>query len=316
MVSIGGDTTTATMKACAFCGICTRIIPTVTSISILDSYIFYRYCLHLLIAKMREPKPGITHTVPLTNTTPTPRPMRITHVEARDIRFPTSRMLDGWDAVNVDPDYSAAYVTLHTDQNGLEGNGLAFTCGRGTEIVVAMIRALAPLVEGLTLDEIREDMLGFWRRLTSDSQMRWLGPEKGVIHLARRPLPMPYGTCWPRCDEKPLWQYLSICLWNAGGVYRFRYVTDLITPEEATYMLRSLEPSRASRLHRLRKNGYPAYTTSAGRLGYSDEKLCNLCRKGVAQGWTRFKQKVGANIEDDRRRARIIREEIGGRTAS
>ena len=239
-------------------------------------------------------------------------PMRITHVEARDIRFPTSRMLDGSDAVNVDPDYSAAYVTLRTDQDGLEGNGLAFTCGRGTEIVVAMIRAFAPLVEGLTLDEIRDDMLGFWRRLTSDSQMRWLGPEKGVIHLATAAITNAVWDLLARCDEKPLWQYLlDMPVETLVECIEFRYVTDLITPEEATYMLRSLEPSRASRLHHLRKNGYPAYTTSAGWLGYSDEKLRNLCREGVANGWTRFKQKVGVNVEDDRRRARIIREEIG-----
>ena len=238
--------------------------------------------------------------------------MRITHAEARDIRFPTSKTLDGSDAVNVDPDYSAAYVTLHTDQDGLQGDGLAFTCGRGTEIVVAAIRSLAPLVEGRTLDEIREDMLGFWRRLTSDSQMRWLGPEKGVIHLATAAIANAAWDLLARCDEKPLWRYLlDMPVENLAACIEFRYVTDLITPEEATHMLRALEPSRASRLERLRKHGYPAYTTSAGWLGYSDDKLRHLCREGVAGGWTRFKQKVGASIGDDRRRAGVIREEIG-----
>ncbi len=238
--------------------------------------------------------------------------MRITRLDVRDVRFPTSRSLDGSDAVNVDPDYSAAYVTLYTDQDGLEGDGLTFTCGRGTEVVAAMVESLAPLVEGMTLDEIRDDLLGFWRKLTGDSQMRWLGPEKGVIHLATAAVVNAVWDLLARRDGKPLWRYLlDMDPEELVGCIPFQYLTDVITPEEAVGMLRRLEPSRSTRLSYLRENGYPAYTTSAGWLGYSDEKIRRLCREGVEAGWTHFKQKVGADLEDDRRRAAIIREEIG-----
>lgn len=238
--------------------------------------------------------------------------MQITRLDVRDIRFPTSRSLDGSDAVNVDPDYSAAYVTLHTDREGPTGSGLAFTCGRGTEVVVKMAESLAPLVEGSTVEQIREDMLGFWRRLTGDSQLRWLGPEKGVIHLATAAIVNAVWDLLAKRADKPLWRYLlDLSPEELVACIDFRYLTDAITPGEAVDMLRSLQLTRDSRLSQLRQNGYPAYTTSAGWLGYSDDKIRRLCREGVEAGWTHFKQKVGANLEDDRRRAGIIREEIG-----
>ena len=238
--------------------------------------------------------------------------MHITDLDVRDIRFPTSQSLDGSDAVNVDPDYSAAYVTLHTDEPNLEGHGLTFTCGRGTEVVTAMVRSLAPFVEGSSLEKIRGGMLGFWRSLTADSQIRWLGPEKGVLHLATAAIVNAVWDLLAKKEGKPLWMYLlDMPPQELVACIDFRYITDMITPGEAVAILEALEPSRADRLDELREHGYPAYTTSAGWLGYSDEKIRRLCREGIENGWTHFKQKVGANLEDDRRRARIIREEIG-----
>ncbi len=238
--------------------------------------------------------------------------IQITEVAVRDIRFPTSRSLDGSDAVNVDPDYSATYVTLRTNVEGLEGDGITFTCGRGNEIVVAAVHSFAPLIRGLTVEEIREDMVGFWRRLTSDSQLRWLGPEKGVIHLATAAIVNAVWDLIAKIEGKPLWKVLAdMSPEEIVSCVDFRYITDAITPDEALDLLRRLAPSRPERVEDLRNNGYPAYTTSAGWLGYSDEKIRRLCREGIAQGWTHFKQKVGASLEDDRRRAGIIREEIG-----
>ena len=238
--------------------------------------------------------------------------IQITEIGVRDIRFPTSRSLDGSDAVNVDPDYSATYVTLRTNVDGLEGDGLTFTCGRGNEIVVAAVRSFEPIIRGLSIEEIREDMVAFWRRLTSDSQLRWLGPEKGVIHLATAAIVNAVWDLIAKIEGKPLWKVLAdMSPEELVSCVDFRYITDAITPDEALDMLRRLEPTRGERVEYIRQNGYPAYTTSAGWLGYSDEKIRRLCREGIAEGWTHFKQKVGASLEDDRRRAGIIREEIG-----
>ncbi len=239
-------------------------------------------------------------------------PTTIDRIEVRDIRFPTSRTLDGSDAVNVDPDYSATYVTIHTNVDGLSGNGITFTCGRGNEIVVDAVRSFAPIVEGRDLDEIRANMVPFWRSLTADSQLRWLGPEKGVIHLATAAIVNAVWDLIAKIEEKPLWKVLSdMTPEELVSVIDFQYISDAITPEEAVDMLHRLAPSREARLEHLRNNGYPAYTTSAGWLGYSDEKIRNLCREAIDDGWTHFKQKVGADLEEDRRRARIIRDEIG-----
>src|SRR3954465_5651657 len=237
----------------------------------------------------------------------------IVSLEARDIRFPTSRWLDGSDAMHTDPDYSAAYVVLRTDAgDGLEGHGLTFTTGRGTEVCVAAIRALEPLVVGRTLESISSDMCGFWRSLASDTQLRWLGPEKGVIHLATAAAVKAVGVLGGTRGGKPLWKLLSdMTPEELVSCIDFRYIADALTPAEAIDMLRRNAPTKAARMAEMRAHGFPAYTTSAGWLGYSDDKLRALLREAVANGWTHIKMKVGRNLDDDLRRARIIREEIG-----
>ena len=237
----------------------------------------------------------------------------ITGVTVHDIRFPTSRGLDGSDAMNPDPDYSAAYVVLTTDDvNGLEGHGLTFTIGRGNELCVAAAEALAPFVTGVTLDAITRDMAGFWRRITGDSQLRWVGPEKGVIHLATAAVVNAVWDLWAKAVGKPLWKLLAdMTPEEIVACVDFRYLTDALTPDEALALLRKQAPSRAEREARMQREGYPAYTTSAGWLGYSDEKIRRLCREGIEQGWSHFKIKVGRDLQDDLRRAAIIRDEIG-----
>jgi len=237
----------------------------------------------------------------------------ITGIDTLDIRFPTSRERDGSDAMNPDPDYSAAYVILRTDHpRGLEGHGLTFTIGRGNELCVAGVRALAPLVTGLSLEEIKTDMARFWRRLTSDSQLRWVGPEKGVLHLATAALVNAVWDLYAKAEGKPLWKLLADL--DPEALVRcvdFRYVTDALTPQEALAILRKHEPTRAQREAEMRARGYPAYTTSAGWLGYPDDKIRRLCREGVRQGWSHFKIKVGHDLQDDVRRAALVRTEIG-----
>jgi len=237
----------------------------------------------------------------------------IAQIDVHDVRFPTSRERDGSDAMNPDPDYSAAYVVLRTDRpDGLEGHGLTFTIGRGNELCVAAVQALAPLVRGLTLEEIKADMARFWRRLTSDSQLRWVGPEKGILHLATAALVNAVWDLYAKVEGKPLWQLLAdMSPEQLVSCVDFRYLTDALTPEEAIVMLRRHEPTRATRVAEMRHRGYPAYTTSAGWLGYPDEKIRRLCREGLAQGWSHFKIKVGRDLEDDLRRAAAVRAEIG-----
>jgi L-fuconate dehydratase len=241
------------------------------------------------------------------------RSATITAVEVRDVRFPTSRGLDGSDAMNADPDYSATYVILHTDDaRGLEGHGLTFTIGRGNELCVAAVRALTPFVVGLSLDEIAADMGAFWRRVVGDSQLRWVGPEKGVIHLATAAVVNAVWDLWAKAEGKPVWKLLADM--SPEDIVRcvdFRYITDALTPDEALEILRRQAPTRAQREREMRANGYPAYTTSAGWLGYSDEKIRRLCREGMAEGWSHFKIKVGRDLADDVRRAALIRDEIG-----
>ncbi|MDQ3520896.1 MAG: L-fuconate dehydratase [Gemmatimonadota bacterium] len=237
--------------------------------------------------------------------------IKITDAEVRDIRFPTSENLDGSDAMNEAPDYSAAYVILKTDSE-LEGHGLTFTIGRGTELCAAAIEALSPLVVGKSLGAIASDMRGFWRKVTGDSQLRWVGPEKGVIHLATAALVNAVWDLYAKSEGKPLWKLLSdMSPEELVSCVDFRYITDAITPEEAVELLRRAQIGKEEREQEMREVGFPAYTTSAGWLGYSDEKLRNLCREGLAEGWEHFKIKVGADLEDDVRRSRIIREEIG-----
>jgi L-fuconate dehydratase len=241
-------------------------------------------------------------------------PVTITDVVARDIRFPTSREHIGSDAMNVDPDYSAAYVVLQTSDDSLSGHGLTFTIGRGNELCVAAVKALKPLVLGKTLESFTSDMGAFWRMITGDSQLRWVGPEKGVIHLATAAVVNAVWDLWAKAERKSVWRLL--CDMTPEEIVRcidFRYISDAITPSEALSILRSNAATRAVRIAEMEHDGYPAYTTSAGWLGYTDQQLRKLCRDAIAEGWTHFKIKVGADIDDDIRRCLIIREEIGDR---
>ena len=237
----------------------------------------------------------------------------ITNINARDIRFPTSATLDGSDAVNIDPDYSATYVILETDSpQGLRGYGLAFTNGRGNEVCVAAVQALKHHVLGRTLESLTENFGAFWNEIASDSQVRWLGPEKGVIHLATAALVNAVWDLYAKTAGKPLWKLLvDMTAEQIVACIPFRHITDALTPADATEILKRNEATKAAREQQILSSGYPAYTTSAGWLGYSDEKVRALVRAGLAQGWTHFKMKVGRDLDDDVRRARLIREEIG-----
>jgi len=240
-------------------------------------------------------------------------PTTITNITVRDIRFPTSQTLDGSDAINVDPDYSATYVVLHTDDpRGLQGYGLTFTNGRGNEVCVAAVHALKHHLLGQTLESLTEDFAGFWLRISSDSQVRWLGPEKGAIHLATGALVNSVWDLYARNEGKPVWKLLvDMSPEQLVACIPFRHITDALTPQEAIAILERNESTKADREKEMRATGYPAYTTSAGWLGYSDEKVRDLVRVGLAEGWAHFKMKVGRDLNDDVRRAAIIREEIG-----
>ena len=240
-------------------------------------------------------------------------PTRITDIVVRDIRFPTSRSLAGSDAMNKDPDYSAAYVILETDSpQGLQGHGLTFTIGRGNELCVAAINSLKPLITGCTLECVVADMGAFWSSVTGDSQLRWVGPEKGVIHLATAALVNAMWDLYAKSAGKPLWKLLvDMTPEQLVACIPFNYITDALTPEEALKILRCRHATRRAREEEMLKIGYPAYITSPGWLGYTDGKLRSLVRQGLAQGWTHFKMKVGRDLDEDMRRAQVIREEIG-----
>ncbi|WP_434031711.1 L-fuconate dehydratase [[Pseudomonas] boreopolis] len=237
----------------------------------------------------------------------------IVALETHDVRFPTSRELDGSDAMNPDPDYSAAYLVLRTDAaDGLAGHGLVFTIGRGNDVQTAAVAALADHVVGLRVKDVVADLGGFARRLTNDSQLRWLGPEKGVMHMA---IGAVINAAWDlaaRRAGKPLWRYIAeLPPEQLVDTIDFRYLTDALTRDEALALLRASEPHKAERIAALVEQGYPAYTTSPGWLGYSDEKLVRLAKEAVADGFRTIKLKVGASVEDDIRRCRLAREAIG-----
>ena len=238
---------------------------------------------------------------------------RIVSLEPRDIRFPTSLSLDGSDAMHPSPDYSCAYAVLHTDSpDGVEGHGLTFTNGRGTEIVVAAVRALEHLVVGRTLEEITGDMRSFWRSLASEGQLRWLGPEKGVIHLATAAVVNALWDLWAKVEGKPLYRLLvDLTPEQLVDAIDFRYIQDALTPAEATALLHANREGRKERLAEIERIGYPAYTTSAGWLGYPDEKIATLTREAAAAGFTHIKMKVGRDLEGDAKRADLIRSSIG-----
>jgi L-fuconate dehydratase len=239
--------------------------------------------------------------------------MKIVSLDVRDIRFPTSLELDGSDAMHRSPDYSCAYVVLHTDSpEGLTGCGLTFTNGRGTEVVVAAVRALEHLVVGRRLEDITSAMRVFWRSLTSEDQLRWLGPEKGIIHLATGAVVNAVWDLWAKSEGKPLFRLLSdLEPEQLIDAIDFRYIEDALSREEALEMLVSMRAGRETRLAEMLEDGYPAYTTSAGWLGYDDEKIVRLVGEAAAAGFTHVKMKVGLDTESDARRAALIRNALG-----
>jgi L-fuconate dehydratase len=236
---------------------------------------------------------------------------RITQVHTIDLRFPTSKYSIGSDAVNKDPDYSAAYCILETDSY-LRGHGLTFTLGRGTELCVTAIEYLSRFVVGRRLSEITENFAAFSRQLLEDSQFRWLGPEKGVIHLAAAAVINGVWDLYAKVEKKPLWLLLAeMTPEHIVSAIDFRYIDDALSPNEALEILRSAKQTMPDRLKLLRAEGYQAYTTSVGWFGFSDEKIRQLAQESLAEGWTYFKLKVGGDPEDDLRRGRIVREVIG-----
>ena len=237
--------------------------------------------------------------------------MKIRDLEIIDLRFPTSRTADGTDAMHPDPDYSAAYAILKTDAD-LEGHGFTFTIGRGNEVCVEAIRAFRPLVIGRALEDIVSEPAAFWRELASESQLRWLGPEKGVIHISMAAIINAVWDLHAKRDRKPVWKLLAdMTPKQVAACIDFRYITDALSPDEAVDIMARQEKTKAEREARLLREAYPAYTTSAGWIGYSDEKIRQLCREALAEGWTHFKVKVGASPEDDRARVGLVRREIG-----
>ncbi|WP_309067554.1 enolase C-terminal domain-like protein [Microbacterium sp.] len=235
----------------------------------------------------------------------------ITEIVTRDIRFPTSLELDGSDAVNVDPDYSAAYVEIRTDK-GESGFGLVFTCGRGNEILVNAMRSYAHLLEGRDVDQLLDDLGGASKLLVHDSQLRWLGPEKGVTQMAAGGLINALWDLKARRAGKPLWRLLAeMSPEEIVAAVDFTHIRNALNEEQALEILRAAEPGKAERIAQLQTEGYPAYTTSPGWLGYSDEKLVRLAKEAVADGYTQIKLKVGGTLDDDRRRMRLAREAVG-----
>lgn len=236
----------------------------------------------------------------------------LTALRVEDIRFPTSQHLDGSDAMNPDPDYSAAYVIIETDNPALSGHGLTFTIGRGNEICCAAIRALEPLVVGRKLSDIAADMGKFWCDITGDSQLRWIGPDKGAIHLATGAVVNAVWDLWAKSEGKPLWRLVAdMSPEELVRCIDFRYLTDCITPQEALELLTQRQAGKAQRVQQLEEEGFPCYTTSAGWLGYDDAKLRRLCQEAVDAGFSHIKLKVGRDLEDDIRRVTVAREVLG-----
>jgi L-fuconate dehydratase len=239
--------------------------------------------------------------------------IRITDMDVLDVRFPTSRQLDGSDAMNPDPDYSASYVVLRTDaDDGLEGHGFTFTIGRGNEVVCAAVEALRPLVLGWPVEQACADMGAFWKAVTRDSQLRWIGPEKGAIHLGTAAVVNAMWDLFAKRSGKPLWKLLvDMTPEELVALVDWRYLTDVLGPDEALDLLRARQSGRTDRERYLAGAGLPAYTTSAGWLGYDDAKLRRLCTEAVDRGWSHVKLKVGQDLDNDVRRCRIARSVLG-----
>src|SRR3954449_8438615 len=237
--------------------------------------------------------------------------MQITGYEIIDLRFPTSLTSDGTDAVHKDPDYSAAYVILQTD-GAEEGHGFTFTIGRGNDICAEAIRAFMPIVVGQDVDAVFADSAAFWRSLAGDSQLRWLGPEKGVIHISMAAVVNALWDLQARQARKPVWKLLAdMSPRQIVSAIDFHYITDALTPDDALEILERQDATKKDREQILLRDGYPAYTTSAGWMGYSDDKVRRLCTEALADGFTHFKVKVGADPADDARRVGLVREAIG-----
>jgi L-fuconate dehydratase len=237
---------------------------------------------------------------------------KILGFDTYDVRFPTSRTHDGADAMNRNPDYAAAYVVVRTDNDGLSGHGFVFTIGRGNEIELAAIRALEPFLAGRDVDEVLDDLGGLSRELVGDSHLRWLGPERGVMHMAIGGV---LNACWDmaaRRAGKPLWRLLAeLSPAQIVDLVDFRYLADVLTPQDALALLERGNEGRAERTAALERDGYPAYTTAPGWLGYEDDQLAELCVQAVSDGFGLVKLKVGARIEDDLRRCAIARQALG-----
>ncbi|KAK3091677.1 hypothetical protein FSP39_021800 [Pinctada imbricata] len=239
------------------------------------------------------------------------KPTKITSVSVKDIRFPTSLQKDGSDAMHKAPDYSCPYVAIVTD-TGLAGYGTTFTVGRGNHIVCCAVEAFEKQLVGQALSDIFNDFGSFWQSLVSEDQMRWLGPEKGVIHLATAAIVNALWDLWAKIEKKPLWKLLvDMEPEKLVSTIDFRHMTDTLTKEEAIDILKKMQSGKQEREKELLEKGFPAYTTSCGWLGYSDEKIKKLATEALAEGWTRFKMKVGADVKDDCRRAKIFRETVG-----
>lgn len=237
---------------------------------------------------------------------------KITDMRVFDLRFPTSQSLDGSDAMNPDPDYSAAYVILDTDDEALKGHGLTFTIGRGNDICCMAINAMRHLVVGTDLSVVLENPGKYWRHLTSDSQLRWIGPDKGAMHLATGAVVNAVWDLLAKQAGKPVWQLIAdMSPEEIADIVDYRYLTDVLTRDEAVAILKKAESGKAERIAELKANGYPCYTTSAGWLGYDDEKLRRLCQEAIDAGFNHVKMKVGRDLEDDIRRLTIAREVIG-----
>lgn len=235
----------------------------------------------------------------------------ITGWSCRDIRFPTSKQADGSDAMNPDPDYSAAYVVLETD-GGLTGHGLTFTLGKGTELCVAAVNALAPNLVGMKLEDVTAQMGRWWQRFANPDQLRWVGPEKGVLHLAVAALVNAVWDLWGKAEKKPVWRLVAdLSPEQFVDLIDWRYLSDALTKDEALAILEANAPGKAARIAELERVGFPAYTTSAGWLGYPEDKVRRLTREAVQQGLTHIKIKVGRDLADDKKRCAIVREEIG-----
>ncbi|UHS62622.1 L-fuconate dehydratase [Agrobacterium vaccinii] len=237
---------------------------------------------------------------------------KITDLRVFDLRFPTSQSLDGSDAMNPDPDYSAAYVILDTDDDDLKGHGLTFTIGRGNDICCMAIKAMRHLVVGTELSTVLENPGKYWRHLTSDSQLRWIGPDKGAMHLATGAVVNAVWDLLAKKAGKPVWQLVAdMSPEQIADIVDYRYLTDVLTRDDALAILKKAESGKAERIEILKSEGYACYTTSAGWLGYSDEKLRRLCQEAIDAGFNHVKMKVGRDLEDDIRRLTIAREVIG-----